>query len=188
VVAIDPDGAALQTARAQVAADNVKFVCCGGETPAFPAGSFDLVVYSLSLHHLPVESMLQRLEQAARLLVSGGKIVIIEPGREGTLVEAEERFGVGCGNERLNKAAALQAIESLALWHYSAPVCFRTLFHFDSREDFLFNLISGYPASPVECLEEITSFLERYTDDGKIVLWAERMMFILKKRSINKHG
>lgn len=181
VVAIDPDQGALHAARGQIAAGNVEFVCRGGEALTFPAGSFDLVVYSLSRHHLPVESMLHSLEQAARLLASGGRIVVIEPGREGTLVEAEERFGVGCGNERLNKAAARKAVESVALSSSPAPIRFRTLFHFADREDFLSNLLSGYPAKPATRLEEITTFLERHTDDGKIVLWAERMMFILGK-------
>lgn len=179
VIAIDPDEKALQAARAYVAAGNVEFICCGGEAPACPEGFFDLVVYSLSLHHLPSERMLQSVQQAARLLRGGGKIIVVEPGSEGTLIEAEERFGAGCGNERAAKAAAGRAIEALAGWQISPPVHFYTLFHFDDAEDFLAHLLPGYQDRPAADLAELTDFLERHWEMERIVLWAERQMVVL---------
>ncbi|KAF0218971.1 MAG: hypothetical protein FD174_2487 [Geobacteraceae bacterium] len=178
VVAIDPDEKALQAARSQIPAENVEFLCCGGESLAFPEASFDLVVYSLSLHHLPDEWMLQSLEQAARLLKKGGKMIVIEPGGEGTLIEVEEKFGVGCGNERAAKAAALMAMNSLAEIHPSLPVCFYTLFYFDDTEDFLMNLLPGYQNKPAAYLEEVEAFLEKHRKGERIVLQAERALYI----------
>ncbi|MBI1919598.1 MAG: class I SAM-dependent methyltransferase [Geobacter sp.] len=179
VVAIDPDEGALQAARSQVAADNVEFVRCGGEAMLFPESSFDLVIYSLSLHHLPVDWMQKSLEQAARLLRDGGKIIVIEPGGEGTLIEAEERFGVGCGNERAAKSAARKAVVSMAELNSSAPIRFRTLFHFADRDDFMSSLLPGHGTKPPEYLEAITDFLEGHREGERIALWADRVMFVI---------
>lgn len=182
VVAIDPDEGALQAARSQVAADNVVFVRCGGEKPSFAEGSFDLVVYALSLHHLPADSMLDSLLQAAKLLRGGGKIVVIEPSDDGTLIEAEERFGVGCGNERLEKAAAQGALHSLAGWSMGDTVRFQTLFYFEGLEDFLDNLLPAWRHKPKTLILEIEDFLAAHAKGGMIILHADRRMNILTRR------
>lgn len=181
VVAIDPDEGALQTARSQVAAGNVEFVRCGGEAPAFPKRSFDLVVYSLSLHHLSAEGMLQSLEQAARLLKDGGKVIVIEPDGEGTLIEAEERFGVGDGKERREKDAAQGALRSLAGWGMGETVRFQTLFYFDGLEDFLDNLLPDWRRRPKTLIREIEGYLAAHTKEGRIVLHADRRMNVLAR-------
>lgn len=182
VVAIDPDEGALRVARSQVVADNVEFVRCGGESLEFPENSFDLVVYSLSLHHLPLDFMRDSLLQAARLLRGDGKIVVIEPGDDGTLIEAEERFGVGDGNERLEKEAAQGALRSLAGWGMGETVRFRTLFYFDGLEDFLDNLLPDWRLKPEASVREIGAYVTAHAKDGRIILHADRRMNILRIR------
>ncbi len=53
----------------------------------------------------------------------------IEPGAEGTLIEAETRFDVGDGDERPAKKAAQAALRRFGGWRIGETVRFRTLFH-----------------------------------------------------------
>ena len=179
VVAIDPDAAALATARQNIPAPHVEFLCTNGQHLDLPMASFDLVFYSLSLHHIPAETMLESLRRASTLLKPGGSLIVIEPGNKGSLIEAEQRFGVGCGDERQAKTAALQAIHSLSGWHVAKPVCFQTLFHFDDELDFLTNLQPDYLCQSGKWRQEVSLFLAGYQEARQITLDAERRMFLL---------
>lgn len=179
VVAIDPDKDALQTARSRINAENVAFLRCRGESLPFPEGCFDLVVYSLSLHHLPQEAMRASLAQAAGLLGEQGMIMVIEPGEGGTLIEAEERFGVGDGNEAREKEAARHAVAVLPGWRIGLTTCFRTCFHFVDQQDFLESLLPDHRGKSPEFIREIGDYLTGCTEDGRIVLHADRRMDIL---------
>lgn len=180
VVAVDPDESLLQAARSLVGADNVEFVLCGGESLFFPESSFDIVVYSLSLHHIPLNYMQDSLRQASKLLGAEGKIVVIEPGDNGTLIEAEERFGVGDGDERAAKKAAQRELCELG-WAVGETVRFQTLFYFEHEADFLENLLPGHRHKPAQLLREIGAFLDRYRADGRIILDADRRMNVLSQ-------
>ena len=181
VVALDPDEGALQTARSRINAENVAFLRCRGESLAFPEGCFDLVIYSLSLHHLPQDAMRESLAQAVGLLGEQGMIVVIEPGAGGTLIEAEERFGVGDGNEAREKAAARRAVADLPGWRIGQTTRFRTHFHFVDQQDFLENLLPDYKSKSPFLIREIGDYLADCTEDGRIVLHAERRMDILRR-------
>ena len=179
VVAIDPDEGALQKARARINAENAAFLRCRGESLSFPEGCFDLVIYSLSLHHLPQDAMLASLTQAAGLLGEQGMIVVIEPGEGGTLIEAEERFGVGDGNEAREKDAARRAVADLPGWRIGKTARFQTYFHFASQEDFLESLLPDHRSNSPELIREIGDYLAGCTEDGRIVLHADRRLDIL---------
>ena len=45
----------------------------------FPGESFDAVFYSLSFHHLPIESQYDAILEAKRVLRHNGKLLIYEP-------------------------------------------------------------------------------------------------------------
>lgn len=179
VVAIDPDEAALQTARSRINAENVAFLRCLGESLAFPAGCFEVVVYSLSLHHLPSEAMRASLAQAAGLLGEQGLIVVIEPGKNGTLIEAEERFGVGDGNEAGKKEAARRAIEGLPGWRIGKTIRFQTSFHFVDQQDFFESLLPDHRSASPALIRDLGHYLAGCTEDGRIMLHADRRMDIL---------
>lgn len=177
VVAIDPDAAALRRARAQVPAASVRFLQASADTYDEQERSFDVAVFSLSLHHVSPGLMDASLLQAARRVRPGGRIVVIEPGDEGTLIEAEARFDVGDGEERPAKEAAHRALGRLAGWAVGTTLEFRTLFHFDDVADFLEHLPprGGRPA-PTAAL---TRFLEAHRAGDRIVLWASRRLDVL---------
>ncbi len=177
VVAVDPDRTALRRARAQVAAGNVTFLSGSAETIDLTGHSFDVAVFSLSLHHVPPPAMDASLRRAAEMLSPGGRLVVIEPGDQGTLIEAEMRFDVGDGDEGAAKQAAQQAMRRLAGFKLSDTVTFRTLFHFEDSADFLRHLPSRRGATgPWDALER---FLEEHREGDRVVLWAERRMNVL---------
>lgn len=183
LLATDPDAAVLATARQAIAAPQVEFICSGGQHLNLPAASFDLVFYSLSLHHIPIAAMAESLLRASVLVRPEGSMVVIEPGDEGSLIEAEQCFGVGCGDERQAKAAAFQSMQGLSGWRVSKPVCFRTLLQFDDEIDFLVNLQPNYLSKPEEWRQRVSRFLAGYRAGDRITLEAERRLYMLTRIS-----
>lgn len=74
LVGIDPDPDAIRKAIADV--DGVRFDVGAGERLDFPDGSFDVVLFTLSLHHQNSE---KALKEADRVLRTGGCIIVLEP-------------------------------------------------------------------------------------------------------------
>jgi SAM-dependent methyltransferase len=178
VVAIDPDAGALARARAQVPAANVTFLHASAETLGLRGRPFGLAIFSLSLHHVRPGAMDASLQQAADRVLPGGRMLVIEPGDAGTLIEAETRFDVGDGDEQAAKRAAQEALRRLAGWSTVETVRFRTLFHFDDVTDFRQHLPArGVTASPAA----LERFLESHREGDRIVLWAERRMDVLAR-------
>jgi SAM-dependent methyltransferase len=84
VTGVDPGEAALAKARAAVPA--ARFEAASGEALPFPDGSFDGAVMLNALHHVPNPA--GALSEAARVLVPGGVLVVVEPLAEGSFFEA----------------------------------------------------------------------------------------------------
>jgi len=187
VVATDPDSTALESARTAVAAGNVEFVHTPAGVPDFPAGSFDAVIYTLSLHHVPVDQMNVSLCKAAGMLRSDGVIVVVEPGDGGSFTEAKERFGAGSGDERPARQAAIRAMQNLHGWTMGATVHFRTLFRFADDEDFFSTLLPGYRQQAESFIHEVKGFLEMHRTTDGIILEADRRLNLLKRSQAN-HG
>ena len=88
VVGLDPLAVALERARdAGLSGPAVRYVEGSAATLPFAAASFDVVVFSNSLHHVPAESMDTALAEAARVLRDGGVLYVQEPLAEGSFFE-----------------------------------------------------------------------------------------------------
>lgn len=181
VVAADPDNAALKIARDAITADNVEFMLAATGVPDLPAGSFDVVIYTLSFHHVPASEMSDSLRQAAGLLRKNGVIVIVEPGDGGSFTEAKERFGAGSGDERPARESAIRAMHALEGWLAEETILFRTLFQFDDDIDFLTNMLPGYRQQPEAFIDEVRVFLHLYSNAYGITLDAERRLNVLRR-------
>lgn len=181
LVACDPDAAALEAARVVIAADNVEFVQAQTGVPELPVGSFDVVIYTLSLHHIPVAEMSASLRKAAGLLRAGGEIAVIEPGDGGSFTEAKERFGAGSGDERPAREAALRAMQTLDGWKMEETVYFRTQFQFKDDDDFLVSMLPDHRQKPDSLVSDLKDFLALYQTNHGIVLDADRRLHLLKK-------
>ncbi|MCP4024577.1 MAG: class I SAM-dependent methyltransferase [Desulfobacteraceae bacterium] len=73
-IGIDPDKTAIETARGLF--QNVDFQIGSGESLAFENASFDVVLFTLSLHH---QNSQKALSQANRVLKRKGSLLILEP-------------------------------------------------------------------------------------------------------------
>ncbi|AJY71379.1 SAM-dependent methyltransferase [Geobacter sulfurreducens] len=181
VVATDPDAAALEKARATITADNVEFMHAPTGMPDFPAETFDMVIYTLSFHHVPIADMSSSLRRAASLIRESGAIVIVEPGDGGSFTEAKERFGAGSGDERPAREAAVRALHALEGWIAGETVHFRTLFQFNDAEDFFTSLLPDYRQQPEAFIREVRSFLEQHRTADGIILEADRRLNVLRR-------
>jgi ubiquinone/menaquinone biosynthesis C-methylase UbiE len=77
-------------AQAQSAAADagmkVDFRAASGEDLPYPAGHFDIVIFSNSLHHMPTPA--KALREASRVLKGGGLLYVMEPVPAGNYHEA----------------------------------------------------------------------------------------------------
>lgn len=188
VVACDPDSTVLEVAQREISAENVEFVQAPTGVPDLPARSFDVVIYTLSLHHVPVGEMSGSLRKAASLLRDGGVIVVIEPGDGGSFTEAKERFGAGSGDERTAKKAAICAMSALDGWAMEEQILFHTQFQFDSYEDFFKNMMPGYCSQSENLIDDVKRYLDRHLSENGIILDAERWLNLLRSSKGADHG
>lgn len=181
VVAVDPDEGALAKARSTVPAPNVRFFSMPDGILDFPPASFDVVIYTLSLHHVPVDRMNESLRAAAGLLRDGGAIVVVEPGDGGSFTEAKERFGAGSGDERPAREAAILAMHGLNGWTVGETVFFKVQFVFVDEDDFIAAKLPGLGEKPETYQREVREFLARHRTPEGIVLDAERRLNVLRR-------
>lgn len=84
VTGVDPGEAALDKAREAVPA--ARFEAASAEALPLPDAHFDGAVMFNALHHVPDPAA--ALREAARILVPGGTLVVVEPLAEGSFFDA----------------------------------------------------------------------------------------------------
>lgn len=183
VVAVDPDATILERARLTVRNPRVEFAPAPPQVSHGPGSGFDLVIYTLSLHHIPPHRMLSNLEQTTGLLRDGGVLAVLEPGKGGSFTELKERFGAGSGDERPQKEAALEALANLQGWRERKRVMFRTGFLFRDHEDFLKNMLPEHGEWSQELGSAVRQFLEKFRTPRGTLLEADRVLMILTQQA-----
>ena len=109
VVGIDPGNEQIARARAKAARQHVPIAFQVGviEQLAFPDQTFDVVLSTLMMHHLPTAVKAQGLAEIARVLKPGGRLIIADFTRK------QERSGLAArfhaGGSCLSDLAALVA-------------------------------------------------------------------------------
>lgn len=181
VVATDPDVVGLGIARATISFRNIEFMEAPSGIPALPNGSFDVIIYTLSLHHVPVREMSDSLNKAADLLNHDGVIMIVEPGECGSFTLAKEQYGAGSGDERPVKEAAIRAMRAMDGWTMEETILFYTEFLFDNDEDFFENMLPGYHQQSDAFVKEVRAFLSQHQTANGITLGAERRLNVLRR-------
>lgn len=110
VVAIDPDATALKTARKDNHHPRVVYQHGNAVRLKFPDQSFDVVIFTMSFHHIAPKKMPRALDEALRVTKMKSYIVFLEPGWYGSLYDAQRRFDFGDGDNRDIKAYAYHAM------------------------------------------------------------------------------
>lgn len=183
VMAIDPDGEALAYARKTNYAANVTFRQTELTCPPFPPRTFDVVLFSLSLHHIPADKMLENLIHAGELLDENGVIAIIEPDDGGSLTFAKRAFGTS-ENNRKARNAALNAARATPGWQASLTVLFDVLWKFNDEADFLTTMFPGWGSFATDLRTEVMHFLARHTTNEGIILDAGRRLIVLHRSEL----
>jgi len=103
-----------QLAKARAAPSVADETYIEGVAQALPmnTASVDVVVFSNSLHHVPVEDQARALSEAARVLSLGGTIFISEPLAEGKYFSVVSLIH----DETAVRATALAAIRAAGQW------------------------------------------------------------------------
>jgi SAM-dependent methyltransferase len=183
VMAIDPDSEALAYARKGNHAANVTYRQAELTCPPFPPRTFDVVLFSLSLHRIPADHILENLIHASELLDENGVVAIIEPDDGGSLSFAKRAFG-SSDNNRKARNAALNATRALPGWQASLTVLFDVLWQFNDEEDFLTTMFPGWGSLSMDVRSEIMHFLARHTSDDGIILDTGRKLIVLRRSEL----
>ncbi|MCK5783769.1 MAG: class I SAM-dependent methyltransferase [Desulfobacterales bacterium] len=182
IIATDLDETVLEQAKSNVSAKNVEFLYTPDGFVNLPEQSFDLVIYSLSLHHIPKEMMISNLRHSGDLLKDGGIIIVVEPGDGGSFLEVKKRFGAGSGDEGPVKKAAIVAMQSLSGWHLSPTHHFEVDFLFIDEADFFTHKLPKYRDLPAEEASMLKSFLKKNTTNRGIILTSGRHLNLLTRK------
>jgi len=172
LVAIDPDENAIQKARSNI--PGVDFRVGSGENLKFANSFFDVVIFTLSLHH---QNSRKALYEAARVVKTGGIILVVEPVIEGEI----ERVFAFLHNENNEKRVAQKAIMNSGLSIASSEI-FTAKWVF-SNEDDLFQSIFDYYDMPFDSdvALEISDLLGQKLKLNPIVLVDTMSIYLLKK-------
>lgn len=135
--AIDPDEKSIDSASVNSSAPNITYNQGHAEHLTFNDETFDVVIFTLSLHHVPKKSMNAAIEEAVRVSKSDGKIVFLEPTHQGSFFESEILFGASDGDERMEKAHAYSVMLSNKRLKEVVEIPDETVFKFDSVDDFV---------------------------------------------------
>lgn len=167
LIGIEPDKQSVEQARAK-GIKNALFRQGRAHALPYEGRAFDAVLFTLSFHHIPLAEMWRALDEAARVTKPRGHVILLEPGMQGTLFDAEIRFGAGDGDERREKQEARTAILTHRELDPMAILWDDTALRFDGVEDFRASL------SPTKNEGELPEFLRTHNN----VLWAERLIYI----------
>ncbi|MGD8389077.1 MAG: class I SAM-dependent methyltransferase [Desulfobacteraceae bacterium] len=135
VVAVDPDAASVLQARIQ--APKAEMAVGSGEDLGFSQCSFDVVVFTLSLHHH--QDGHRALEEGFRVLRPGGRAIVLEPEEDGEV----QRVCEVLLDERRALGRARQAIRE-SPFQCTARERFETLWEFEDSDEFRVWLFSYY--------------------------------------------
>lgn len=160
--------------KAKIAASDADVRLGSGEDLEFSGNSFDVVLFTLSLHH---QKSALALNEAKRVLKSKGSVIIIEPVISG---EVEKVFSF-IDNEDSKILDAQKAIQEsgIKIKHSEA---FSAKWYFSDKEDLANSLFSyyGFPVN-LKTFQKISDHLGMKVDDQPIILKDELIIYLLSK-------
>lgn len=178
-IAIDPDQQSI--AKAKVNKSSVDFRIGNGESLEFEDDSFHTVLFTLSLHH---QNSSVALQEAGRVLVEGGNVVILEP-----IVNSEVTQLFSLFKDETNKLLnALAAIEKCPFMLVQKEK-FHTYMEFSHLEelcDYPFDRDQVHSSDRSRIIDKLQQLKGPIRDDRAIRLREELHIFSFRKISSNQ--
>jgi ubiquinone/menaquinone biosynthesis C-methylase UbiE len=150
--AIDPNAPLIEIAKERNIV-NATFILWEAQNLDYETWFFDMIIFSLSFHHIPQEDMERSIEEAIRVVKKWWYIVFFEPTEEGSFFDAEILFDACDGDERTAKRNAYSAIISNSKLKQCKEFYDETIFQLDSVEDFIETF------NPKKNMDDILPFL-----------------------------
>lgn len=170
LLAIDPDVKAIDFAKNNFITKNLSYSVGLAQKLKFDNDYFDVVIFSLSLHHVPVNEMNNAINEAFRVCKKSGYVVFLEPAFNGSYFDAEKIFDASDGDERKEKAAAYFEILNSSFINNEIEFYDEIIFEFESEQDFIDNM------EPKKNMKNLNKFLK----NNNFKLRAQRRINILK--------
>jgi ubiquinone/menaquinone biosynthesis C-methylase UbiE len=155
ISAVDPDQELIKKAQTENQRGNITYAIGSAEQLPFGDKKFDIAIFTLSLHHVPVAKMTMAIDEAIRVVKDDGFVVFLEPEFDGTLFESEILFDAFDGDERKQKAAAYFAMLDHPRLKEVAEIMDETVWKLDSVEDFIKSM------TPKRNVDQLKPFLEK---------------------------
>jgi len=177
LVAIDPDTAIIAEAKENM--EGVGLHIGSGEFLEFPSESFDVILFTLSLHH---QDSSLALREAKRVLRDHGRVVILEPVNDAEIEQVCNFFH----NETQLLQDALCAIEA-SDFEIERSEVFYTYWEFENEHE-LYEWLFTYYRKPFDnsLVVLIGKLLGDKVKSSPIILQDKIMIISLRKHSA--HG
>jgi ubiquinone/menaquinone biosynthesis C-methylase UbiE len=155
LAAVDPDAELIKKAQLENQSGNIAYEVASAEHLPFEKDMFDVVIFTLSLHHVPMDRMTNAIDEALRVVRADGFIVFLEPEFDGTLFESEIFFDAFDGDERKQKAFAYFTMLNHPKLREVSEIMDETIWKLDSVEDFIESM------NPKRNIDQLKTFLEK---------------------------
>lgn len=152
VIALEPDPVQAATNRDELEGGAISFFEVGAEAMPVDDGCVDGVIFSMSLHHVPIALMGEALGEAKRVLKPGGFLYVLEPEAGGSYTEMAKPFH----DETAERRAAKSALTGLTADAFRSheEVRFVARYTFDDFETFVRGVTArSYNSIPREAVD-----------------------------------
>jgi ubiquinone/menaquinone biosynthesis C-methylase UbiE len=172
LTAIDPDKAMINLACKEIS--GVDFRVGSGERLEFNDKTYDIVLFSYSLHH---QDCVKALDEAKRVLRDNGIILIIEPSTEGEYTQFVSIFQKDEIN-RLNTTLAYIKSRNLDI---SRQDVYFVNYHFKDDKELYYHFMDSYMVEiDTDALEKMKAILGNKKSARPIVI-KDKVNIILQK-------
>lgn len=172
VTAIEPDAESIASAKNSI--ENVRFIKGSGESLGIRNDSFDLILFTLSLHHQASDLALREVH---RVLRKRGQVIIIEPTEYGEI----ERLSYPYVDERPHLRKARSAIERCE-FDMEAREIFCTSWLFNNFRELYEYYFDHYQLNFQESIvDELRTILGEKENDSPLILSDELVIYSLRK-------
>jgi ubiquinone/menaquinone biosynthesis C-methylase UbiE len=173
LTAIDPDQAMINLACKEISGVDFRVGC--GEKLEFNDKSYDIALFSYSLHH---QDCVEALDEAKRVLRDNGLILIIEPSTEGEYTQFVSIFQ----EDEINRLSTTLSYIKSGIFDISREDVYFVNYHFKDDKALYYHFKESYMAeNDTDALEKMKAILGSKKSARPIVI-KDKVNIILQER------